>query len=45
MGKKALTPVNESTLAENIIKWETILSKLEKYSGKKYLIAGLNHST
>ena len=35
MEKKALTPVNESTLAENIIKWETILSKLEKIFGKE----------
>ena len=35
MEKKALTPVNESTLAENIINWETILSKLEKIFGKE----------
>ena len=35
MEKKALTPVNESTLAENIIDWKTVLSKLEKIFGKE----------
>ncbi len=35
MEKKALTPVNESTLAESIIDWKTVLSKLEKIFGKE----------
>ena len=35
MEKKALTSINESTLAESIIDWKTVLSKLEKIFGKE----------